>query len=233
MTTRRLAACAVAALLLVASGCSTTEPEPAAEPTPSNAETPTSEPLPCVPGTEPFTGPAADTFGAEQVMAAYCMLAALAEEQERTTLALPVPEQQARDVNRLRKILTPDATGQWGEWMRERAGAGPSPIDGLTLHDVRRPPAGYQRADDGPYVFGTQVGPATAEPARGGDALGLTFQLDTGLVLEEDGDDTGRHSLLPVTRRATYVLVPTVDDGWLIDEWRAEFEHGQVRLVSG
>ena len=233
MISRQWGAGAVAALVLVAVGCSADEQDPAAETTPSAVETPTSEPLPCVPGTEPFDGPAADTFGADQVMTAYCTLAELADEQARTSLALLVPEQKARDVDRLQRILTQDTTRPWDDWIRVRAaGADRSPIDGLTLHDVRRPPAGYQRADDGPYVFGTQVGPATAELARGGDALSLTFQLDTGLVLEEQGDDTGRHSLLPVTRRATYVLVPTAD-GWLVDEWRADFEHGEVRLVSG
>ena len=225
-------AAAVGSLVLATSGCAA-EQGPAAEPTPSATEAPTSEPLPCVPGTEPFTGAAADTFGAERVMDAYCMLAGLAEEQGGTSLALLVPEQDRRDVDALREILTPAATTQWRTWTRQRATDDRSPIDGLTLHDVRRPPAGYQRADDGPWVYGTTVGPGTAEVARDGEALSLRFQLDTGLVLEEKGDDEGRHLLLPVTRQATYVLVPADDGGWLVDEWRATFVHGDVRLVSG
>lgn len=225
----------VAALVTVLAGCADGESQPAAEPqqtaTPSAAAT-SDEPLPCVPGTEPFAGAAADAFGAEAVMEAYCMLADLAEEQSGTSLALPVPEQTPRDVDSLRKVLTADASKPWATWMSTRATTDRSPIDGLTLHDVRRVPTGFERADDGPYVFGTRVGPATAELARGGRALSLDFQLDTGLVLEERGDASGRHLLLPVTRSATYVLVPA-DDGWLIDAWQAEFEHGDVQLVSG
>lgn len=226
-------AAAVGSLVLAATGCAASEEGPAADPTPSATETPTSEPLPCVPGAEPFTGPAAETFGAEAVMDAYCMLAGLAEEQGSTSLALLVPEQKARDVDALREVLTPAASRQWRTWTSRRATSVRSPIDGLTLHDVRRPPAGYQRADDGPWVYGTRVGPGMADVAQDGEALSLTFQLDTGLVLEEKGDDDGRHLLLPVTRRATYVLVPADDGGWLVDEWDADFEHGDVRLVSG
>jgi hypothetical protein len=220
------------ALVVALSACAGGKSEQRAEPTATSSS---SEPvaevaLPCVPGAEPFTGPAADELGAERVMAAYCLLAELAAQQERTSLALPVPEQEARDVNRLRMLLTEQAQRRWPGLLRRRAGASTSEIDGLTLHDVRRVPEGYQRADDGPYVFGTRVGPATAELA--GDALRLTFTLDTGLVLEEQGDDTGRHSLLPVTRTGTYVMVPD-GDGWLVDDWEATFEHGQVRLVGG
>jgi hypothetical protein len=118
----------------------------------------------------------------------------------------------------MRAILTDRAKGQHDD------------LTGLTLHDVRRVPQGYDRADDGPYVYGTTVGPATAELEGG--ALALTFTVDTGLVLEERGDDSGRHLLLPVTRTGTYVLVPD-GDGWLVDDWKVSFERGPVRLVTG
>ena len=228
-------AAVMACLVLGATGCASAEDAGGtATPSPSAPTSEaTSEPLPCVPGAEPFSGAAAETFGQERVMEAYCMLAGLAEEQGRTSLALLVPEQKSRDVDALRELLTPEAARRWRDWMQERATAGRSPIDGLKLHDVRRPPPGYQRADDGPYVYGTQVGPATAEVARGGTALRLTFQLDTGLVLEKKGDDDGRHLLLPVTRRGSYVLVLEEGGGWLVDEWSSEFEHGAVQLVSG
>ena len=221
----------VAALLVAAPACSAEQAaQPAPDPTPTSSASTVDEPLPCVPGAEPFTGEAADQFGAERVMEAYCMLADLAFAQERTSLALPVPEQKARDLDSVRALLSEEAEKRWPALARSRAkGASTSEIDGLTLHDVRRVPAGYHRADDGPYVFGTQVGPATAQVQ--GEALRLTFTLATGLVLEQRGDDSGRHSLLPVTRAGSYVLVPE-SDGWLIDDWEAAFEHGQVRLVS-
>jgi len=222
-------ASAAAALALVLAGCGGTSVESSAAPTPTASSTafstasstdspPADAPLPCVPGAEPFTGPAAAEFGAERVMVAYCMLADLAREQTQTSLALPVPERDARDLRGVRAILTEAARRKHDD------------LTGLTLHDVGRAPRGYRRADDRPHVFGTTVGPATADLENG--ALVLTFDLRTGLVLEKRGDDSGRHLLLPVTRAGRYVLVPD-GDGWLVDDWVASFEHGRVQLVSG
>ena len=237
-------AVAVPALLLALGACSSgpgAAEDPAPTATSDSPGTPTGtpssatsdEPLPCVPGVEPFTGPAADEHGAEEVMAAYCLLARLVEEQEGTTLSLPIPEQRPRDLMDVAEVLTPRARREWRRQVRSRAAGDPGAterVNGLTLHDVREVPRGYQRADDGPYVFGTQVGPATAELVDRG--VRLTFTMDTGLVLEEAGDDSGRHSLLPVTRRGSYVLVRD-GERWLVDDWEAEFERGPVRLVVG
>jgi len=222
-------------------GCSADEQAPEARESSAESsavepsEAPADDPLPCVPGAEPFTGPAADQFGAERVMAAYCMLAEQVERQERTSLTRLVPAQQVKDVVALRRLLTPHAAAGWAGLARARAAGDPRAtvrINGLTLHDVREAPPGYVGADDGPYVFGTQVGAATAAVVPDGSALELTFTMRTGVVLEERGDASGRHSLLPVTRGATYVLVPD-GDGWLIDDWEATFEHGAPQLVSG
>ena len=76
-----------------------------------------------------------------------------------------------------------------------------------------------------------RVGPPTAALVDGGGALELAFTLDTNLVLEKVGDDSGRHLLLPVTRDATYVLVPD-GDNWLVDDWRAEFTQAAVQIVT-
>lgn len=234
----------MSALLLALGACSSgpgaaEDPTPTAASespgTPAGTSSPTTaeEPLPCVPGVGPFTGPAADEHGADEVMAAYCLLVELVEEQEGTTLSLPIPEQRPRDLMGVAELLTPRARREWERQVRLRAAGdadATARVNGLTLHDVREVPRGYQRADDGPYVFGTQVGPATAELVDRG--VRLTFTMDTGLVLEEAGDDAGRHSLLPVTRRASYVLVRH-GDRWLVDDWEAEFERGPVRLVGG
>ena len=191
------------------------------------------ESLPCVPGAEPFTGPAAEKHGAERVMAAYCMLADLVERQRTTSLALPVPEQQTRDLARLAKVLTPRVRQDWDRVVRARVAGEPTAterVNGLTLHDVAEVPRGYRRADDLPHLFGTRVGPAEAAIV-GRDALGLTFAVETNLVLERLDDDSGRHSLLPVTRRGTYVLVAR-GDRWLVDDWEVLFERGPVEVVT-
>lgn len=201
---------------------------------PSSATVIDEEPLPCVPGIEPFTGPAAEVFGPEPVMSAYCWLVELATEQVTTTLSRPVGQQREADLLALASHLTAGAARGWAALVRARAAGSASAarrVDGLTVHDVRVVPAGYATEPDGPHLHGTRTLPGSARPVRGGAALEVTFDVETGVVLRRRGDDSGQHSLLPVTRTASYVLVPD-GDGWLIDEWHADFEHGQVRLVS-
>lgn len=229
---------AAALLLLLGCGCSPAGDGAGSSPdgpaSPSGSPAAVEEPLPCVPGAEPFTGPAAEELGAEEVMSAYCWLVGLAEAQQGTSLARPVPAQHPRDLAALREALTPRAAAGWARLVRARTagtGAAARRLDGLTIHDVRRLPDGYATEPGGPYLYGTRFLPGTADLARGGEALEVTFTLETGLVLLERGDDSGRHSLLPVTRTASYVVVPD-GDGWLVDDWQAEFEHGQVRLAT-
>ena len=133
----------MACLVVGGSGCALPERDADPEATQSPATASTSEPaLPCVPGAEPFTGPAAETFGAERVMEAYCMLAGLAEEQGRTSLALLVPEQEARDVDALREVLTPDPGRPWKDWTRQRTIAARSTSSSPCTHGApTRPPS--------------------------------------------------------------------------------------------
>jgi len=64
-------------------------------------------------------------------------------------------------------------------------------------------------------------------------ALTLELKVRTGIVLEEVGDDSGRHSLLPVTRQVTHSLVPGDGaDEWLVERWAATLRTGDVRIVT-
>lgn len=194
------------------------------------------EVLPCVPGVQPFTGEAADELGADRVMAAYCGIVEFIRDDAFTSLVVPGPERSVGDYAFVREHLSAPARRRWDEAVRQYlASADPRSfrtVNGLTLHDVPDVPDGYLIPPSGPYSYGTQIGPAQAALARDG-SLTLRLEVTTGVVLEEEGDDSGRHSLLPVTRRVAYGLVPASrGDGWLIDDWRATYDSGTVRLAT-
>ena len=226
---------------VVLAGCTNDDPQPEADATASSTPTSSSETttpspaaaLPCVPGVEPFTGPAADRFGADAVMTAYCGVAELSLETAFTSLLVPGPH-RAKDFALVRSSLSSPARRKWDAAVQETlATGGPKAeavVDALTLHDVRRVPAGYVLADDPPPAFGTAVGPADA--AVRGSRLELTLDVGTGLVLERRGDENGSHSLWPWTKRLT-VTVVLRGDQWLVDDWSATWSRGQVRLASG
>ena len=234
----------LASLLLVTgalAGCSSDEPNPKADsPASSTAATPSAttspsptDALPCVPGVEPFTGPAADQFGPDAVMAAYCGVAELSRETAFTSLLVPGPH-RAKDFDLVRPWLSSAGRRRWDDAVRGTLATGEPKaeaiVDALTLHDVRRVPAGYALADDPPAAFGTAVG--SAEATVRGPGLELVLEVSTGIVLERRGDENGSHSLWPWTKRLVVTLVPS-DDQWLLDRWRATWSRGQVRLASG
>jgi hypothetical protein len=220
---------AVASVLLTAGCGGADEPRTADRAEPTEAA-----PLPCVPGVD--TVPGAGTIEDEQAMAAYCLVVDLALEQGFTRLVLPGEATRPRHFAGVRPALTDAARARWDDavraWLDGRAPAAGALLDGLVLHDVTRVPGAYRIDPDGAYAYGTTAGPPDARVRDGGAALAITLSVDTGLVLERRGDDSGRHSLLPVTRRGTYVLVRR-DGEWRLDRWRAGFEYGEVRLVTG
>lgn len=208
--------------------------EPGAAPAPTASAS--DDPLPCVPGAEPFTGEAADALGAEAVMTAYCRLAELTLEHGFTSLVVPDQPRTVRDYAFVRPHLSPPARRRWDAAVQEYVASGDprasGTIDGLTLHEVAVP-SGYLVPPEGPYSYGTEVGPARAT-LTGDGSLALALEVRSAIVLEEKGDDSGRHSLLPVTRQLTYELVPGgVADEWLVDRWRATTRTGEVRIVTG
>ena len=57
-------------------------------------------------------------------MAAYCLLADLALGQARTSLALPIPEQDVRDLRSVRAVLTAAAQKQRNDLLASTAELG-------------------------------------------------------------------------------------------------------------
>ena len=198
---------------------------PRASPSPA-AETP----LPCVAGVE--TVPGAGEVAPEEAMAAYCVVADLVRTHGFTDAVRPGAVTR-KDLAAVRPLLTARARQRWdadvAAWLERQDRAAGERIDALVLHDVSAVPGGYVL--DAPWIHGTEVGEPSVRQAPEG-RLELRVPSTSGVVLAREDDDSGRHSVLPVTRDATYVLVPD-GDGWLVDDWTAEISYGEPRLVSG
>ncbi|MDN4174238.1 hypothetical protein QWY28_14840 [Nocardioides sp. SOB77] len=251
-TRRAVVGLAVAVVVLAGCGGGGDEPRPAADGSAPASEQPEppeqseqseqseppaeEEPLPCVPGVEPFTGPAADRFGAESVMAAYCTLAELSLEHAFTDLIVPAQGRSARAYAGPRPVLTPAARARWdadvAAYLRAGDGAAHDRIDALVLTDVVDVPKGFRLADDPPPAIGDEVG-ARAVASVVGERLRLAVPVRTGIVLERRGDDSGRHLLLPVTKRLSVDLERTGSGRWLVADWSARWSRGRVQLVFG
>lgn len=240
---RRALLAAVLGVVLAAAACAGApsgsgggEPAPAGDRAAVQAPASEPPPLPCVPAARPFSGPAAARFGADAVMAAYCEVAALSLEQAFTRLVLPGEGRRPADYAAVRAHLTDRARRAWDRdvlaWLSARDAAAGARLSALTLHDVADVPRGYLVAPAGSVSYGEQVGAGRATVAPGG-RLRLRLPVSTGLVLLARGDTSGRHSLLPVTKRLTVDLVPPATAGgrWLLDGWSATFRRGEVRGV--
>ncbi len=227
------------AVLVTCSSCAAENPsvEPSAVASSTSSGTAAPSPLPCVPGAEPFTGPAAEELGADRVMAAYCSVADFVLDHAFTSLALPGGGGSTADYAFVREHLSPSGRHRWDAAVRRFLESGDqraaAVIDALTLHAFGSAPAGFEIPTEGPYAYGTEVGPAEAVVRRGGLTIGI--EVSTELVLEERGDDSGRHSLLALDRTLAVRLVPAPDDSdrWLVDRWRGTTATGKVRLATG
>ena len=234
---RRLVDVVLLASVVAVGGCAAEGPagdvsaqRSAASPTRSSDQ-PGDEPLACVAGARPFSGAAADRFGADGVMAAYCSVAELSLETAFGDLLVPGPR-GVGEFGLVEPWLSERGRREWSHAVRGALDGDASAarrVDALALHSVEGVPDGFQLADDPPPAFGTAVGPG--EAGVRGDRLHLRFDVTTGIVLERAGDHEGQHLLWPWTKRVRFVLSPTAD-GWLVDDWSATWSQGEVTLVT-
>lgn len=194
----------------------------------------TDEPeVPCVAGVSEVAG----TRDAA-AMDAFCTVADLVRHQVFSRAFLPGEAPVPADYAGVEPYLTDAAVRRWDEavaaWIDRRARWAGDLLSGLVLHDATgEVPDGYVIDPDGPYSLETAVDAPRATSGESG-GLSLRVTVTSHLVLDEQADDSDRHSLLPVTREATYTLVPSgPGGGWLLDDWQARDTYGRVRLVTG
>lgn len=177
----------------------------------------------CTDETKPFTGAAADRFGAEEVLDAYCFMVDFSLTRSLSPLMKPREAGfERRDFAVIDEFMTGFARADWRRWTSDLDTYGEAvyqlmPFNVFISDDKRD----YRVVDDGqPLTVGATATPAKTEilTIDGADRLVLRFGLDTKLVTK--GSD-GEFYHVPITRDLNYTLLPTGDPErpWLIDGW--------------
>lgn len=243
--------------LLALTGCSGDDKTPDTASTPSGSssatDSPTSTPTTpaptvtngpdgryetCDARTTPFTGAAADTFGADKVMNAYCTYAQISVEQTfLDNLMRSAPEDLTyADFQFWEQYMTADALASWKASVKksltndsasEEADAS---VLALTYYDVF-PGSEYSFTED-VAVRNRKFSLAkiAVDTAQSEARLALTFTVSGDFNVVKDGTDEAY--LYPTSKDITYYLVPTEDPDrlWLIDGWLAKFHVGEPHL---
>lgn len=255
-SSRSLVAAAAAVALLALSGCSddvTPDPTPAKEPTASGTNTPvggeteddgeepTNTPAPtitpdangqyewCDPAEQkPFTGEAAEKFGAEKVMDAYCTMVQMQMDYSfDSNLWRKTDGFTAQEFSPVRESLTQTARKDWdAQVAKVVAGTAPGDtngINGLMTADFIGGSA-YTLAQ--PAVFNRRFSAAqswvdNANPSL--PRLGLKFSVGADVALVRTSDD--KAMAYPWDKTVTYWLTPGRKGGerqWYIDGFAFE-----------
>lgn len=186
-------------------------------------------------GQKPFTGGAADEFGAEAVADAYCTMVGL--EMEQSFL-----EDHLRNGG---DVLTPIDFSIWERYMTAETAENfqktvtealssddvtdeaKQNLWSLIFFDAAGPGSGFLFTDE-PASLDRSFSPAKTEvdEVDGRKRLLLTFDVFANLNVVKEG--TKDPYLIPIARRITFALiknpVPTSDENdWLIDSWSGNF----------
>lgn len=252
VTSSRLCAVALAtAVGLTLSSCSkddttATPPATTASETTATAEPTESAPVPVVtPSTDPetneveycdrdtedaFTGPAADEFGAENVLDAYCEMVAFSFQQGFTTLMRPVEGRTVLDYSFVKPFLTDAGAQKWDELVAQYLAGDEAQRDAifsLTAHDIGGLSDGYVIPESGPQIVGGSFSAADTkvDTRESTPRLEMTFDLYTNIVVTKPGLDESDLYVIPFAKRVRYTLVPTGKDDvpWAIDAWSSTY----------
>jgi hypothetical protein len=183
----------------------------------------------------PFTGEAADKFGAKNVMRAYCEMVTLSMTQSW------VPDLMRKDGDDLREIefsiprqyMTPTAANDWDKLVASAVKGEQKhlyDVWALMLYNVTLA-EGYElfppEAQE-PMVLNQRFFPAQSwiDTATDEDRLGLRFVIAGDLHLTKDGEP----HLLPTEKEIHFALVQNgghPEKPWLIDSWSGEWTFGK------
>jgi hypothetical protein len=186
---------------------------------------------------KPFTGEAADRFGAEEVADAYCTFVTLTMEQSfiESYLRADSDEMTPQDFSVWRDYMTKDALDGWDANVAE-AIAGDADaarnINTLVMFNVVNG-SGYSFVESGPLVSNQKFSPASTriDQVDGEDRLLLTFDVAADFNLTKDSADE-TPLLLNLSREITFALIQnpaatSPENDWLIDGFSGEFTYGE------
>lgn len=174
-------------------------------------------------GQAPFTGPAADKFGAVNVMAAYREAVTFSLQEGYSDLMTKGYDARPVEFSFVKPFLTPAAQTAWDGYVKAALAkdrkAGGS-ITSLTLWNSTAGQTTYKfRPNQELFTLGLEFSPATTsiKTVDAHEFLTLHFTVSRSLRVMKDG----KAVLLPMKKDITYQMTPNgqKDMPWLIDSW--------------
>lgn len=218
------------------SASTTNDPPESASPSPSSVATPTITADPetgqfdwCDPAEQaPFTGEAADKFGADKVMDAYCTMVELQMTHSFVDSLLRAKGGfTTQDFEPMRAYLGQDTRADWDADVAKIVKGtaddqSSSDVAGLMAFDLV---GGSGYVLDTPAVYNQRFTPAQAwvdTKAGGLDRLVLKFTVSADYAIVREKDD--KPMAYSVDKNMTYYLVPGTGNGksWYIDGYTFE-----------
>ncbi|NAZ84630.1 hypothetical protein [Kineococcus indalonis] len=200
----------------------------------------------CAGQTTPFTGEAADVFGADNVMTAYCdMVTMTLDDSTFVNSLLPYePNRQVADFSFVKKYMTATLAESWDTAVAQALGGDKDAIatvSTLTFYNVRFPEEGLNVPKDTASVLNKSFNPAVTEVDRsqadGEPRLYMTFDVSATILLQKPD---GTPAFLPVSKTIHYNLLPdgNADIPWRIDGFTGDYRFSPVtdampEVVSG
>lgn len=180
---------------------------------------------------KPFTGQAAETFGADNVMKAYCFAGNFAINNGFTSL-MEEGKHEVGEFAFLKEYLTPAVYSGLLDSARKGDEAAATDINGLTGFQLESKE--YQFDEDLPYVTKAKVGIAntTVDTTSGTPRLAMRFHVTGDLMYRRTADN--KVVAFPYDKDTTFWMVPNGDAGkpWLIDAYSGKVSGGEVRVVK-
>ena len=217
--------------------------DPASEPSPAPGATRVTRTSICLasaPLPRPFTGKAADHFGADPVMDAYCEIGGFFHSQTITS-ATTHPVVRPDQLDFVKDALTPDAKTSWDLAVRHAPRGDSDAVDavgGLTYYNLPVQSFGYAFPAGQATSLGGSVSTARTDVVRlgdGRDALAMSFTVDNHLALVAAADPRADPThQMPLTRQVAVRLLPNpdpsqTDHDWLIESWHTTWSTRPVQ----
>ena len=220
-----------------ANGSASTDPETASSVSTESADPDTGKYDNCQ-DQKPITGKAADTFGAEEVMDAYCTVVKLEMEQGFIDDYVRANKEDltVKDFSVWNKYMVKATAAQWNANV-EKALQGDedaqSQVYTLMYFQAIPPDSGYEFTDE-PSVLNQAFTPAITEldTVDGVDRLIVRFKVTGDFNFVKSGT-TEPYYKIASTRDITFALIRNPDTSnedtdWLIQSWTGTYKFGDM-----
>jgi hypothetical protein len=190
----------------------------------------------CKTQTKPFGGEAAEVFGADNVMAAYCQMVGFTLDASSFVPSMLRGPEDGKFTpimfSSVKEYMTPKTAAAWDARVKAYLSGGAKDegaVQTLMFHNIHNERSGLhvltrEEAGGRPVVIGKSFSPGSAGVTTydGREHLEMTFTVRASIRVQKNGVE----GTMPVTKTITYWLLPTGRDTkpWVIDGYDGTYK---------